>query len=330
MNDSAPSYADIVAAAARIRSHAVETPLLRSPALDGLTGGRILLKNETEQRTGSFKFRGALNRMSQIPAEVRKAGVVAYSSGNHAQAVAAVAKLLGMPACIVMPSDAPAVKIEKTRGYGAEVVLYDRVWDSREEIGGRIAAERGATIVPPFDDAQVIAGQGTCGLEIVAQARAQALTPDAVLVPCSGGGLTAGIAIAVKEHFPNCEIVTVEPVGFDDTSRSLAAGVRQTNERATGSICDALLVRTPGRITFGIMSRLVSRGLAIGDDDVLRAVAFAQKKLSLKVEPGGAIALAALIAGRYEAKDRTVVAVISGGNVDEAMLNRALLTAAEA
>jgi threonine dehydratase len=226
-----------------------------------------------------------------------------------------------------MPSDAPPVKIDKTRGHGAEVVLYDRVRESREEIGGRIAAERGAVVVPPFDDPDVIAGQGTCGIEIVAQAREQALVPDAVLVPCSGGGLTSGIAIAVKEHFPDCEIVTVEPVGFDDVSRSLAAGARQTNDRATGSICDALLVTTPGRITFEIMSKLVSRGLAISDEEVLRAIAFAQKELALKIEPGGAIALAALLAERYEARDRTVVAVVSGGNVEEAMLNRALLAA---
>jgi threonine dehydratase len=327
MSDAAPSYADIVAANARIRRYEVETPLMPAPALDVLTGGRILIKNETAMRTGSFKFRGALNRMSQIPAEAREAGVVAYSSGNHGQAVAAVAKLLGMPATIVMPSDAPAVKIEKTRGYGAEIVLYDRARESREEIGGRIAAERGATVVPPFDDPQVIAGQGTCGLEIVAQVRERALVPDAVLVPCSGGGLTAGIAIAVKENFPDCEIVTVEPVGFDDTLRSLAAGAPQANERATGSICDALLVRTPGRITFEIMSRLVSRGLAVGDEDVLRAMAFAHRRLWLKVEPGGAIALAALMSGRYEAKGRTVVAVVSGGNVDEAIFNRALLAA---
>jgi threonine dehydratase len=325
MSEAAPNYADIVAAAARIRGHAVRTPLARFPALDAATKGRILVKNETEQVTGSFKFRGAYNRLSQIPADRRKAGVVAYSSGNHAQGVAAAAKLLGMPATIVMPSDAPAVKIDNTRSHGAAVVLYDRAGESREEIGGRIAAERGAVIVPPFDDPDVIAGQGTCGLEIVAQAREQALTPEAVLVPCSGGGLTSGIAIAVKEHFPDCEIVTVEPVGFDDVSRSLAAGTRQSNARATGSICDALLVTTPGRITFEIMSKLVSRGLAISDGEVLRAIAFAQKELALKIEPGAAIALAALLAGRYEAKDRTVVAVVSGGNVEEAMLNRALL-----
>jgi len=322
-----PTYADVVAAASRIRGEAIRTTIKRSPALDAATGGRILLKAEIEQRTGSFKFRGALNRMSLIPPERRAAGVVAYSSGNHAQAVAAVAKLLGMPACIVMPSDAPQVKIARTRGHGAEILLYDRVRDDREEIGGRIARERGATIVPPYEDRHIIAGQGTCGLEIVEQAREHGLVPDAVLVPCGGGGLTAGIALAVKEHFPSAEIVAVEPAGFDDTARSLAAGERRSNAAASGSICDALLSPMPGRLSFAINSRLVARGIAVTDEEALRAIGFARKELDIAVEPGGAVALAALLTGRFDTKDRNVVAVLSGGNVDEAILREAMLVA---
>jgi threonine dehydratase len=321
-----PSYADVVAAAGRLRGHALRTRLRRSPALDGQTGGRILLKCEVEQRTGSFKFRGALNRMSQIPRDRLAAGVVAYSSGNHAQAVAAVAKLLGMPAMIVMPADAPAMKIARTREHGAEVVLYDRARESREAIGGRIAAARGAVIVPPFDDPDVIAGQGTVGLEIVEQAREQALEIDAVLVPCSGGGLTAGIALAVKEHFPSAEVIAVEPEGFDDTTRSLAAGTRVSNAAVTGSVCDALLVTTPGEITFAVNSRLGVRGIAVGDDAALRAIAYATKELDATLEPGGAVALAALLEKKFDARDRTVAVVLSGGNIDAEMLERALAT----
>lgn len=322
-----PNYADVVAAATRIRGQAIRTSIKRSPALDAATGGRILLKAEIEQHTGSFKFRGALNRMSLIPPERREAGVVAYSSGNHAQAVAAVAKLLGMPACIVMPNDAPQVKIERTRGHGVEIVLYDRVRDDREEIGGRIARERGATVVPPFEDRYVIAGQGTCGLEIVVQAREHGIVPDAVLVPCGGGGLTAGIALAVKEHFPSAEIVAVEPAGFDDTARSLAAGERRSNQAASGSICDALLSPSPGLRSFAINARLVARGIAVTDEEVLRAIGFARKELDIVVEPGGAVALAALLIGRFDPKGRSVVAVLSGGNVDEAILREAMLAA---
>jgi threonine dehydratase len=321
-----PTYADVVAAAERLRGHAVRTRLRRSPALDGLTSGRILLKCEVEQRTGSFKFRGAFNRMSQIQRARLSAGVVAYSSGNHAQAVAAVAQLLGMPATIVMPADAPAMKIARTREHGADVVLYDRARESREAIGGRIAAERGAIVVPPFDDRDVIAGQGTVGLEIVEQAREQALDVDAVLVPCSGGGLTAGIALAVKERFPNAEVVAVEPEGFDDMTRSLAVGARLTNAAATGSVCDALLVTTPGEVTFAVNSRLGVRGIAVGDDAALRAVAYAAKELDATLEPGGAVALAALLEKKFDTRDRTVVAVLSGGNIDAAMLERALAT----
>ncbi len=324
MSDAAPSYTDILDAADRIEPAAVPTPLLAFPALDARTGARVLLKAEIAQRTGSFKFRGALNRMRRIPPQNQTAGVVAYSSGNHAQAVAAVASLLGMPAVIVMPSDAPAMKIERTRGHGAEVVLYDRETEDREAIAARIAVERGATIVPPYEDRDVIAGQGTVGLELAREAEARGIRVDAVLVPCSGGGLVAGVATAVKHHWPDCEIHAVEPEGHDDTARSLAAGRRVANAPGTRSICDALLASTPGTISFAANARLLAGGIAVPDAETLAAMAYAKRTLGLELEPAGAIALAALLAGRVAARGRTVAVVLSGGNVDPALLDRAL------
>ena len=324
----APTFAEVADAAARLAGRAVRTPLLRSAALDSRTGGTVLLKSELSQHTGSFKYRGAMNRISRLDDAARKAGVVAYSSGNHAQAVAAVAQALGTPAVIVMPSDAPAVKIARTRAHGAEIVLYDRATENREEIAGRIAAARGAALVPPFDDPYIIAGQGTVGLEIAEDARALGLAPDAVLVPCSGGGLVAGIALAVTHYFPSVAVYAVEPAGFDDTRRSLAAGTRLANQSGPPSICDALLVATPGALTFAINARLLAGGIAVADEDVLRAMAFAHRELGLAVEPGGAVALAAVLAGQFDARGRTVVAVLSGGNVDEPMMGRALAAAA--
>jgi threonine dehydratase len=315
-------------AAARLAGKAVRTPLLRSAALDARTGATVLLKSEVAQRTGSFKFRGAMNRISRLDDAARKAGVVAYSSGNHAQAVAAVAQALGAPAVIVMPSDAPAVKIARTRAHGAEIVLYDRATENREEIAQRIAAESGATLVPPFDDPYIIAGQGTVGLEIADDMRSLGLTPDAVLVPCSGGGLVGGIALAVTHTWPSIAVYAVEPAGFDDTRRSLASGTRVANEPGANSICDALLVATPGALTFSINIRMLAGAIAVTDDEVLRAMAFARRELGLAIEPGGAVSLAALLAGRFEARGRTVVSVLSGGNVDEAMIDRALAAAA--
>ncbi|MCH8808704.1 MAG: threonine/serine dehydratase [Proteobacteria bacterium] len=313
---SPPSFADVEAAAGRLAGHAVATPLLSSPALDRRVGGRVLLKAETLQRTGSFKFRGAYNRISQIPEDARPAGVVAYSSGNHAQGVAAAAALLGVPATIVMPEDAPAIKLANTRGYGAEVVLYDRFTEVREEICAEIAARRGATIVRPFDDPAIIAGQGTCGLEIARQAAALDAELDAVLICCGGGGLTAGCALALAELSPRTAIYTVEPEAFDDTARSLAAGARVANDPAARSFCDALLAPTPGELTFAINRRLVTGGLSVGDAEVAAAMAYAFRTLKLVVEPGGAVALAALLSGRLDARGKTVALTLSGANVD--------------
>jgi len=319
-----PGIADIEAAADRLRPHAVRTPLLDCPALSALTGGRVLVKAEMLQRTGSFKFRGACNMIGQLDTAARAGGVVAYSSGNHAQAVAAVAAMRSIAAAIVMPADAPRLKIEATRGYGAEVVLYDRYRESREEIAAGLLRERGATLVPPFEDPRIIAGQGTVGLEIADDLRERGLAPDAVLVPCSGGGLIAGIATAIRARFPDAALHAVEPEGFDDTARSLAAGRRETNAPEARSICDALLAPSPGPLTFSINRRLLAGGIAVSDAAALRAMAFAFRHLKLVMEPGGAVALAALLEAPERWRGRTVVAVGSGGNVDAATFRDAL------
>lgn len=311
-----PTFADIAAAAERLRGQAVVTPLLESPALNAEVGGRVLLKAETLQRTGSFKFRGACNRISQIAPAERPAGVVAYSSGNHAQGVAAAAAMLEVPATIVMPADAPAIKVDNTRGYGAEIVFYDRHSESREEIAGELATAKGATIVRPYDDPGIIAGQGTCGLEIAEQSADAGIALDALLVCCGGGGLVAGCALALAERSPATQVFCVEPEGFDDTGRSLAAGRRLANAPGTESFCDALLAPTPGELTFAINRRLLAGGLAVSDDEVARAMHFAFRTLKLVVEPGGAVALAAVLFGRYDARGKTVALTLSGGNVD--------------
>ncbi len=319
---SVPTAADVDAAARRIAGVAVRTPLIASPMLDRFIGGRVFLKAETLQRTGSFKFRGAYNKISAIPPDRRSGGVVAYSSGNHAQGVAAAAKLLGLPAVIVMPSDAPRLKRERTAQLGAEVVLYDREREDREAIGQRIAAERGAVLVPPYDDPLVIAGQGTAGREIVEDLAALGLAPDVVVVNASGGGLTAGIALAVKARAPAAQIYTAEPSGFDDHARSFASGRRESNASSAGSICDALMATSPGKITFEINRSLVGQGVVATDTEVARAVAFAFRELKLVVEPGGAVGLAALLERRIDARDRVAVVVLSGGNVDPDLFAR--------
>ena len=321
---SEPTIDDIRAAARRLDGRAVLTPLLESPLLNARLGGRLLVKAETLQRTGSFKFRGAYNTLAQLDAAQRRGGVVAYSSGNHAQGVAAAAQLLGMPAVIIMPADAPAIKVANTRAYGAEVVLYDRYRESREEIGRRVAAERGAALVPPFDDVRVIAGQGTAGLEIAAQAKAVDARLDAVIVPCSGGGLVAGCAVALAAESPGTAVYAAEPAGFDDMRRSLAMGERVANEPGGRSICDALLVSMPGEVTFPINRRLLAGGVAISDEEVLDAMATAFTDLKLVVEPGGAAALAAVLSGKLAVKGRTLAVIASGGNVDPAIFARAL------
>lgn len=308
----------------RIAAEAVVTPLLRSAYLDEVTGGRILLKAENLQRTGSFKFRGAYNRISSIPEADRARGIIAVSSGNHAQGVAEAAWLLGLKATIVMPSDAPSIKVERCIRRGSEIVSYDRASEDREALVRKLAAESGATLVHPYDDHLVMAGQGTAGLEIADQAQGYGLTPDAVLTCCGGGGLTAGVALAVSTAFPGIAVHPVEPAGFDDTARSLAAGQRLRNDKATGSICDALLSPEPGALTFPVNASLLSAGISVTDEDVLKAMAFAFKELKLVVEPGGAVCLAALLSRAFDARGKTVVALLSGGNVTPQMMVRAL------
>ena len=313
---SIPTAADVADAAQMLSGVAVRTPLLSNETLDRMTGARIFLKAEIFQHTGSFKFRGAYNRIARIPANRKKGGVVSFSSGNHAQGVAAAAKLNGMPAVIVMPRDTPAMKLERTASHGAEIIVYDRECENREEIGARIARERGAVLVPPFDDPFVIAGQGTVGREICEDLAAQNLAPDFVLMPASGGGLAAGIALAVKERHPKARILTVEPAGFDEHAHSFRSGKREHNARATGSICDALLAPAPGEITFEINRRLVGEGVSVTDDEVCAAMVFAFRELKLVVEPGGAVALAAILACAVDVRGKIVAIVLSGGNVD--------------
>ncbi len=315
---SLPDADAIRAAAARLKGKAVTTPLLSSARVDAMLGGRLLLKAESLQRTGSFKFRGAYNALAQLDAAERRAGVVAYSSGNHAQGVAAAAALLGMPAVIVMPADAPAIKIANTRFYGAEIVLYDRYGESREAIAARIAAERGASVLPPYDDARVIAGQGTIGREIAAQARDAGLTLDAAIASCSGGGLVTGCAAALAEAFPGIAVYAAEPDGLDDMRRSLAAGERVANDKTARSICDALLAPTPGEITFALAQRFLAGGCAVSDADVRAAMIVACEDYKLVLEPGGAAALAAVLSGKLAVRDKTVAVIASGGNVDRA------------
>lgn len=315
-----PDFAAVKAAAARLEGVVRQTPLLESETLNQLSGARLLIKAEPLQHTGSFKFRGAYNAISQIAAPA----VVAYSSGNHAQGVAAAARRLGKAATIVMPADAPAIKIASTRAHGAEIRLYDRERESRETIGAEIAARTGAALIRPYDDPRIIAGQGTAGLEIAAQAEALGARLDAAIVPCGGGGLIAGCSLALVELCRGIRIFAAEPDAFDDTRRSLAAGERVANPPGGHSICDALLVPTPGELTFAINRRLLAGAVAVPDDEVRRAMAVAFEQLKLVVEPGGAIALAAVLSGRFDARGLTVAVMLSGGNVDRERYAEAL------
>ncbi len=313
----------IEAAARRLDDRARRTPLLSSPFLDAAAGRPVLVKAEPLQLTGSFKFRGAFSAVSALDPSARRHGVLAYSSGNHAQGVALAADLHDIPAVIVMPRDAPALKIANTRDLGAEIVLYDRAaGESREEIGARLAAARGLSLIAPYDDAEVIAGQGTIGLELAEQLP-EGATGD-VLVCCGGGGLTSGIAVALAARRPALRVRPVEPVGFDDVARSLAAGRRLCNDRVSGSICDAIVTPSPGALTFPILSRLCGPGLVVSDDEALDAMAAAFLRLKLVCEPGGAVALAAALYRRDELAEGPVVVVASGGNVDPAVFARAL------
>lgn len=324
MRDSLVTIADIEAAATRLAPFINRTPLLRSTVLDMRAGGQVLIKAECVQRTGSFKIRGALNRILQLDEAEKEAGVVAYSSGNHAQAVALAAKMVGVAATVVMPEDAPAVKRDRTRRSGAEIVSYDRYTQSREEIAQSIADELGAVIVPPFDDPHIIAGQGTVGLEILEEANRLDIDIDQVLVCCSGGGLTAGIGLAMAGQGASAQLMTVEPNGFDDVRRSLIAGKRVTNVPGNESICDALLLPTPGVITFDMLKQLQASGLSVSDREVMGAIRFAAEELRVVLEPGGAVALAAVLYGHAKCRKKNTAIVLSGGNIDIHLLDQAL------
>lgn len=316
----------IRAAARRLEGHARVTPLLNSPFIDEIAGRRVWVKPECLQRTGSFKFRGGWSALSSLDPDVRGKGVIAYSSGNHAQGVAHAATLHGVPSVIVMPSDAPALKIANTKALGAEVVLYDRSNESREEIGARLAESRDLTLVTPYNMAEVIAGQGTAGLEIAAQAQAAGVESADVLVCCGGGGLTAGVALACEVDAPGFRVRPVEPEGFDDVARSLRSGGIEHNNTTSGNICDAILTPAPGESTFPIMHRLCGPGLVVSEDEALYAMAQAFLRLKLVAEPGGAVALAAALCRQDEIEGEDVIVTISGGNVDPDIFARSLKT----
>lgn len=312
-----PTVSDIEAAAARLDGVAVRTPLLSSPFLDEIAGRPVYLKAECLQRTGSFKFRGAWSAISTLPEGTT--GVIAYSSGNHAQGIALAARMRGLPAVIVMPSDAPQLKQDNTRALGAEVVLYDRHNEDRDAIGQRIAAERGLVLIKPFDDPRVIAGQASCGLEIAEQAARLGLSEATVLVCCGGGGLTSGIALALEARAPGFTVRPVEPEGYDDVTRSLATGEILSNTHMPPSSCDAILTPAPGVLTFPVMRRLCGPGVVVQEAEAERAVALAFSRLKVVLEPGGAVALAAALFHGAELADGPVIATTSGGNVDAAL-----------
>lgn len=316
--------AAIRAAAERLKNVVRRTPLLNSPFLDEIAGRRVWVKAEALQHTGSFKFRGAWSTVSALPEDAARKGVIAYSSGNHAQGVAHAAARHGIAAVIVMPEDAPKLKIDNTRAFGAEVVLYDRQNGSREEIGEALANERGLTLIRPYDEPLVIAGQGTTGLEIAEQAASVGVTQADVVVCCGGGGLSSGIALALESEAPGLRLRPTEPEGFDDVARSLASGGRVTNNTNTGSICDAIITPSPGKLTFPILQRLSGPGIVVSDEEALLAVALAAMRLKLVVEPGGAVALAAALFRKEEIEGEDVIVVATGGNIDAAVLSDAL------
>ena len=304
--------ARIRAAARRLGGIAHATPVLRSTLLDAATGARVLLKMESFQRTGSFKFRGAYNRIAQLSPAERARGVAAYSSGNHAQAVALAASLVGSTAVIVMPEDAPPEKLDATRSYGAEVVTYDRYREDRAEVAAALVAERDLTMVPPYDDLEVMAGQGTAALELVANAG----PVDVLVGPVSGGGLIAGSATAVKGSYPATRVVGVEPAAADDTRQSLEAGRRITLPEVPRTIADGLQVSAPGELTFEVNRDLVDGIETVTDDELVGAMVFLFERMKLVVEPSGAAGVAALLAGRIPGVDgKRVGVIVSGGNV---------------
>ena len=319
-----PTHDDVLAAADRLRGRVVRTPMLRHPLLDEIAGGTVLIKPECLQRTGSFKLRGATNAVLKLDAAQRAAGVVTHSSGNHGQAIACASAAEGVRALIAMPADAPSIKVESTRRWGAEITFFDRATTDRETLAEKLAAERGGTVLPPFDHPDVIAGQGTLALELLEDARAAGLELDALSVCTGGGGLVGGCALAVEGASPATEVWAVEPEGWDDTARSLAAGERITNDGKGTTLCDALLSMRPGALTFAVNQPRLKGAAVVTPDEVFRAMRLAFEALKVVVEPGGAVALAAVLAGKVPARGRTVGVVLSGGNVDPAVFARAL------
>lgn len=317
-------YDDILSAAVQIKGVAVRTPLIESPALNSRVGGRVLIKPENLQRVGAFKFRGAYNRLSRLTDEEKARGVVAFSSGNHAQGVAHAAELLGIKAIIVMPKDAPELKLVNTRGYGAEVILYDRYTEDREEVARGVVGDSGATVVPPYNDPFIMAGQGTVGLEIAEDLETMGIKPDQAVINCGGGGLCSGAYMALYKHFPDLDGYVVEPEAFDDVTRSLISGTIEQVGFGTRSVCDALLTPSAGDLTFPIMKDLGLKGVTISDDEALDAVAYAATSMKLVGEPGGVASLASLLSGKVDGCDKTTVIVISGGNIEPAQLQACL------
>ncbi|MGA0602510.1 threonine ammonia-lyase [Caulobacter sp. KR2-114] len=315
---------DVISAADRLIGKAVVTPLLESPTLNERVRGRVLIKPEIFQLVGAFKFRGAYNRLSRLSDAERAHGVVAFSSGNHAQGVALAASMLGMPSLIVMPSDAPQVKVDATRAYGAEIRFYDRQRESREEIAAAIAKERGAIVVPAFDDPYIIAGQGTVGLEIAQQVRALGAELELCIGPVGGGGLMAGVGVSLRSRHPDIEIWGVEPEAYDDTRRSLEAGRRVSAPPAPRSLCDSLESPMPGEITFPILQENLTGVVTVSDAEVAEAMRFAFSTLKLVVEPGGSVGLAALLSGKTPLNGRTAVLILSGGNVDPGLFAKVI------
>jgi threonine dehydratase len=324
MSQALPNHDDVRAAASRIAPHILRTPMLRHPLLDQMTGGTILVKPEPLQRTGSFKLRGATHAALRLPEAARRAGVVTHSSGNHGQAVACASAMLGMPALIAMPMDAPAIKVESTRRWGAEVTFFDRRTTDRETLAASLAEARGGTVLPPFDHPDVIAGQGSLALELIEDARAAGLTMDALAVCTGGGGLIAGCALAAEGASPGTRIWAVEPEGWDDTRRSLEAGARIANDGQGETLCDSLLSMRPGALTFAVNQPRLAGGVVVTRAEVFAAMRFAFQHLKIVVEPGGAVALAAVLAGKVAARGGVVGVVVSGGNVDPAVFAEAL------
>lgn len=320
------NYAQIQSAAKRLAGRVRTTPLLSSPFLDEIAGRRVWVKAECLQHTGSFKFRGGWAALSALSNNEKAQGVLAYSSGNHAQGVAFAAREHGVKATILMPADAPKVKIENTKALGAEVVLYDRATQDRDTLGEDLRAARNLTLIKPFDNPEVIAGQGTVGLEIAQQAGAVGVKNAEVLICCGGGGLTSGVALALEKTAPNFSVRPVEPVGFDDVARSLKAGSHQTNKATSGSICDAILTPSPGQITFPIMKKLCGDGIAVTEQEVIKAMALAFQRLQIVVEPGGAVSLAAALFHGDKLKGEHVICVATGGNADPEVFKSALET----